>query len=244
MTEYLRRKLYEKVLDKLQIYFNPLGLDCHIALEKDIETLQQHDNIVFGIHQSISNTELSSIIKNGLILIVTNKAGQIVGQSQVLLNTSNILKSPINSYQAFAYGTGILKEYQGRGIGHTLRMGQILVANESNKSQILATCRIENYYSLKSLHKLGYYGYMLYENYYGKMEDGGGRVALKKLINNDVLTTNDVISVPIKFEEEVNVNIYKQIKELFSHSFVLFNVKCNDNNLQKGSLVFKKLRST
>jgi len=223
---------------KKQIYTTDLNV--RIAIVDDIADLVALDNAVFGVHQSVSEIELKEVISKGFILVVETKQGQIVGQSQVLLKSSNILNYPLKDFQAFAFGTGIINSYQGNGIGSILRKGQILIAKEFGKEQVLATCRLENYYSLKSLFKLGYFGNKLYKNYYGSLESGGGRISVCNDIYKELLTSNEANNISIEFEGPINIKTYSLVQKMFDENFILVGVDREKGNLFNGQLIFKK----
>lgn len=165
------------------------------------------DDEAFGPHQGISIKELEDISKNGGVLLLHDKQGQLVGESQVIT-------APIEDYphlaedEVYCYGTAIKQGEKGKDYAQVLFKAQEVIArsllykkiqaldpetgeqkeiDEFNKTRMTLTVRAENAQSLRARLKAGFRIVGYNENVYGSAIEGGARLLMEKPLISEPL---------------------------------------------------------
>lgn len=137
------------------------------------------DDLVFGKHVGISMEELNEIVNHGMLLLLRDTNGILIGESQVI--TSPIPQHPnLASNEAYNYGTAVLPELQNNGIAQALFKAQEKVAIEAGKTNITLTVRLENAQSIRGRLKAGFQVVGYDPNHYDSFENGGARLIMEK----------------------------------------------------------------
>lgn len=162
-----------------------------------LEEAKRLDDLVFGKHLGITMDELVNIMTHGAVLLLRNKEGKLIGESQVI--TSPIPQhSHLAADEAYNYGTAVSPELQNNGIAQILFKGQEIVAREAGKSKSTLTVRLENAQSIRGRFKAGFHIVGYDPNYYGSVEDDGARLLMEKHFSeksNEVFDTDRLVDI-------------------------------------------------
>lgn len=204
------------------------------------------DDLVFSGQVGISMEELSEIINHGEILLLRDRHGKLIGESQVI--TSPIPQHPhIDPDEAYNYGTAVLPGRQNQGVGQILFKAQEIVAVEAAKTRSTLTVRLENAQSMRARFKAGFQVVGYDPERYGALKVGGARLIMEKKLTEqvpisstetlarevsagNVLLVNlgnvasavgnvaPMIGIPVRIGDEVDYYAHELVKTFFNNS--------------------------
>lgn len=179
------------------------------------------DDLAFGGHQGISLEELREIRNQGAVILMRlHESRQPIGESQILFQPMKGLAGPFSESQGYCYGTGLLPDFQGRGLGKPLAYYQELLARENGIRELFMTIRVENYSSLRFRLGMNYKIYRYQPDFYGPDVSKHSRLFLKKnLSDNEIFPVGRVdtscsIVVPVDFTNDYDAVAHSRISEL------------------------------
>jgi ribosomal protein S18 acetylase RimI-like enzyme len=179
--------------------------DKHVYLklaktEDDLLLAKQVDDNAFGVHHGITLDELRSIHAYGKILLLQLENGEVIGETQIIIEPIEQMQYRFSFPVAFCYGIAIDPKFQGHGYGRILAIAQEELAIEMGISEIQMTVRVENYPSIKLWLSVGYEIYHYVPNFYGQDVAKDARLFLRKdfskssqLIQREIRATADVV---------------------------------------------------
>lgn len=204
------------------------GLTIRRARLEDLEEVKSIDDLAFAEHQGITMDELEKLLEHGVILMLFNPDGMLIGESQVLLRTIPEIPHRLTDDEAYYYGTGIYPSYQGNGFGAILADEQDRFAIGSGKRVARLTLRVENYPSIKLRLDKGFLVVEYLPNFYGPAELDGARLLMtKQLLEEPILHWKDIIEVPVQFSNAkgaVDLEAHEQVRQLLSDGYKGFSV--------------------
>lgn len=153
-----------------------------IAKPEDLSQVKELDDIAFGQHQGISLVELEHLVEHGVVLMLCSSNGKLIGESQILLFPcpDDQYMSHLEEDEAYCYGTAVEPGERGSGTAQTLFQAQEAAARQNNKRRTWLTVRAENPTSVRARLNFGFTIIGYNPNYYGSLEDGGGRMIMSK----------------------------------------------------------------
>lgn len=260
------KELADAVLSKIDIPEEQKGFQLITGTSADISQVKELDDLAFGQHHGISEAELQEIINNGFVILLKDPEGNLIGEAQLITKQTPDLKYQLADNEAYAYGTAIHPETQGKGLGQLTGKAQRLLAKEAGKEVVVLTVRAENVASLKSRFKQGFKITNFDPEYYGKIEDGGSRVIMKgnvdqdqtsekellELVKSNSIPTfsgqnfnEDLLAVPVTFGNEVDMSANQQIDALIKTGYkgvwVFKNGEISEEgDNSRGLFIFKK----
>lgn len=188
----------ETILSRIDVPQGQGAFKLMIGTAGDIASVKKLDDLAFGQHYGISETELKEIIDNGFLILLKDFNERLIGSAQLITRQTQSLRYRLGSNEAYAYGTAIHPESQGKGLGQLTGEAQRLLASEMGKDVIVLTVRVENRASLRSRFKQGFQATDFDPVYYGLPADGGSRVIMKKNITESSTPAYDSLALSMK----------------------------------------------
>ncbi len=228
-----------------EVAVTPLGITSSVEIAQSLDQLREAkalDDLAFGIHQGITIDELIEIKNHGAVLLLRDKKGTLIGESQVI--TSPIPQHKVlESNEAFNYGTAILPGLQNHGIAQILFKSQEIVALQAGKTKCKLTARLENAQSLRGRFKAGYKIVGYDPNYYGSFEQDGARVVMEKnLLENAVPIPPSILAQKVSNGDALAVNQENVDFAVTSeHQLIYFQIKGGDGVDYKGHQLVSRI---
>ncbi len=189
---------------------------------KDLEQAKIADDLAFGEHHGITIEELELLFQHGIITLITIKAtGQIIAQTQTLLEPIPTLPYSFDPDVAYGYGRGVLPEFQRQGLSKILAQQEELNARHAGKKELRITVRVENHSNLRARLKEGFLIFDYAPNFYGPNPEDA-RLILKKHLDaprEALKTFADITTVPVVFGDEHDPIAHQQIASLITNGF-------------------------
>lgn len=188
-----------------------------VATEKDLPEIKIVDDAAFGSHHGITYQELKKILECGCIVVLRHPiTDKIIGQSQLVWKSIQELPYALEWPAGWCYGTGILPQYQGNGLGKILAREREKIARQKGLRQLLMTIRVENYASLRLYHGEGFRSFVYQHDFYGNNPAEDARLLLRKdLLAPKIFSPPSDITVPIQFDGKYDKKTHAKIHYLF-----------------------------
>lgn len=214
----------------------PSGMRLRLAASQDLGRVKELDDQAFGKQQGISMAELRALLEHGTIILLELETMQLIGESQVLLQSIKGLKYKLQEDEAYYYGTGIHPEQQGHGYGKILAEAQDVCVRAQGKKRATLTVRVENYPSIRMRLECGFLitGYL--PDFYGSMESNGARFLMTKNIDDPTIPQfRDITEIPVAFGESVDLSAHAAIAEIINLGYKGYKI-----DRQAGKIFFGK----
>lgn len=184
----------------------------------DLLLAKKVDDNAFGKHHGITVDELRNIYASGKILLLQLESGEVIGETQIIMQPIEQMQYHFNFPTAFCYGIAIDPKFQGHGYGKILAIAQEELAIELGISEIQMTVRVENYPSIKLWISVGYEIYNYVPNFYGSNVAKDARLFLRKNFSRNSQPRQHKIKATanVIFGDNHDPNAHMQIAELLS----------------------------
>lgn len=130
----------------------------HVGIARAVDELNQVaalDNRTFGQHRRINTERLADIRDEGYVLTLKNPQGELVAQSQILLNPSPEYPD-LCPDEARLMGTSVADTERGKGYAQVMMKAQETIALEAGKTHLTMSVRPENAESIRVRQHMGY----------------------------------------------------------------------------------------
>ena len=210
-----------------------------LASEDDIPQIKELDDMAFSNQKGISDQEILEIISFGTIILLFDCNNLLVGESQILLEDSEIIR-PLKLLKSYAYyyGTAIHPKEQGHGIGRIMASAQDEIARIYRKYFAVATVRAENYPSLRLRLSTGFRIIRFNPTFYGPALDNGARAIISKKLSGKFNCPVEKSIVEIQFGDNPDIKAQNDICLLLKKGFRGVDVKGSKNGA--GVILFEK----
>lgn len=185
-----------------------LSLTALVQPVTTMEQLQQAkhvDDIAFNGQHGISWDELLKLYYHGRIVLLMLPNNQVIGESQLLLQPIPELPYVFEHPVGYCYGTALLPQYQGQGLGVVLGRAQEAEACAAGITELHMTIKPENYPSLRLRIGMGYEVFDYDPRFYGDNPATDARLLLRKRCG---MATEHIAANPSAAMKFVPVNFH------------------------------------
>jgi len=177
------------------------------------------DDLAFRDHQGITMDELRSIMHHGFVALLS-LSGQLVAESQVVMERVDHLNWELPRKAAFCYGIAVHPQFQGRGLGKLLLREHENIAARRGALDMFTTIRVENAPSIKLFVKAGH-KVIDYIPFYGEEKEGHRLLLGRSLAYEEQQCTyRESALAPVIFGDKVDPAAHEAINRLIVAGFV------------------------